>query len=481
MSSVELSTDAMRAGRRRWPLRSGWIAGIAGILVVLQVAPAVAQLGSGWVSTSYTKKIHLDDEAGLQTFSWTTSKSVCSPVCADYSYNSATDTETFRLLDGRTNRSEIRLQNEYSTGIRQFEGYVTFYSPLDDESLFQIFGSTSGATLCMMRGYSSSGGKIRVVGGIGDIQTNTYGIERRINVIHYQNNYVQFYVDGVLKGEFAESEQVENYWKYGNYGTVAANTVPAVVKWRSVRTYRDGLPPGAMSAPPGAYEAESAVLSGSIIAANQSGFTGIGFVDFVNPSADSINWTVNTQAAGLYDLKFRYALQTGNRPLEIRVNGQVVDATFDFPATGDWSAWQYATLPAQQLSFGNNTIQATAVGSSGANVDHLLLAVATTTAGDFNLDGVVSAADYLVWRKTNGQQVTKGTGADGSLDGMVTSADLQIWRAHFGVRLPAGGSGTTALTIAAPEPGVAGLIMIVSLALPWVRPAVCRRKNDKRS
>ena len=98
--------------------------------------------------------------------------------CADYSYDSLTDTETFRLLDSRTNRSEIRLQNDYQVGRRQFEGYVTFFSPLDDESLFQIFGSTSGATLRMMRGYNDNGGKIRVVGGIGDLVTGVYGVEK---------------------------------------------------------------------------------------------------------------------------------------------------------------------------------------------------------------------------------------------------------------------------------------------------------------
>src|SRR3954451_22279261 len=241
-------------------------------LVASLAATAQAQLGSGWTSATYTKKIHLDDDAGLQIFNWTTSKSVCTPTCADYSYDAATDTETFRLLDGRTSRSEIRLLNDYSSGIRQFEGYVTFYSPLNDESLFQIFGSTDGATLCMMRGYSASGGKIHVVGGIGDIQTNTYGIERRINVIHNQDKYVQFYVDGVLRGEFSENEQVSNYWKYGDYGTLASDTVPAVGKWRAVRTFTCGLPPGAIASPTGAYEAEDAVLSGPEVMATQAGF-----------------------------------------------------------------------------------------------------------------------------------------------------------------------------------------------------------------
>jgi len=35
-----------------------------------------AQLGSGWVQYSPTKKIHLNDEAGLETFNWTSYKSV---------------------------------------------------------------------------------------------------------------------------------------------------------------------------------------------------------------------------------------------------------------------------------------------------------------------------------------------------------------------------------------------------------------------
>src|SRR5690242_1221060 len=173
-------------------------------------APSLhAQLGFGWVQYSPTKKIHLDDEAGLETFNWTTYKSVCSnSICADYSYDSATDTETFRILDSRSNRSEIRLQNDYSTGRRQFEGYVTFYAPLENESLMQIFGSTSGATLAMTRGYASSGGHITVTstgGGVTfgstTIATGCYGIELRINVIHDQDNVIQWYVNGVFKCE----------------------------------------------------------------------------------------------------------------------------------------------------------------------------------------------------------------------------------------------------------------------------------------
>src|SRR5207244_3657537 len=120
--------------------------------------------------------------------------------------------------------------NEYSTGRRQFQGYVTFNAPLEDESLMQIFGSTSGATLVMMRGYSSSNGHITntATGGASfgskTIATNCYGVELRINIIHSQDNYVQWWVNGSLKNQQDDPESgVTNYHKYGCYGTTNGN------------------------------------------------------------------------------------------------------------------------------------------------------------------------------------------------------------------------------------------------------------------
>jgi hypothetical protein len=213
------------------------------IVLLVAASTAHAQLGSGWSQYSPTKKIHLDNEDGLQIYNWTASKSVCSPVCADYNYSSSNNTETFRILDNRSNRSEIRLQNDYSTGSRQFEGYVTFYAPLNDESLFQIFGSTSGATQLMIRGYSASGGSIR--GGGVTLATGVYGKEVRINVIHLQENAgnkIIIYINGAKKAEIADNEAVSNYHKYGNYGTLT--TDEAVVKWRNVKSFRNGAAPG---------------------------------------------------------------------------------------------------------------------------------------------------------------------------------------------------------------------------------------------
>ncbi|MEX0612037.1 MAG: hypothetical protein WD229_07940, partial [Pirellulales bacterium] len=56
-------------------------------------------------------------------------------------------------------------------------------------------------------------------------------------------------------------------------------------------------------------------------------------------------------------------------------------------------------------------------------------------AGDYNNDGSIDAADYVVWRKT-----------DGSQDGYNT------WRANFGQTAGAGSAGATSPTAAVPEP-----------------------------
>lgn len=219
---------------------------IASLAIGVAGLPAWAQLGMGWKTYAFEKKIHLNGVGDAMTFDWKPYESNCSPICADYRYDSATNTETFRLLDDRSNRSEIRLFNEYRIGSRQFEGWVTFYPPLNDESFMQVFGSSSGATQLMLRGFSAKGGSINAQGV--DLATDVYGREVRINVIHEQEdggNRFRIYVDGVLKSEFRDNERVTNYHKYGCYGSL--RTPEAVVKWRNVRHFEGGAPPSGAS------------------------------------------------------------------------------------------------------------------------------------------------------------------------------------------------------------------------------------------
>lgn len=80
---------------------------------------------------------------------------------------------------------------------------------------------------------------------------------------------------------------------------------------------------------------------------------------------------------------------------------------------------------------------------------------ATPILGDYNGDGVVNAADYVVWRDTDGSQqgydwwfAAFGTGTptlpgDYNGDGVVNAADYVVWRDNFGsdTNLDADGNG----------------------------------------
>jgi PKD repeat protein len=127
----------------------------------------------------------------------------------------------------------------------------------------------------------------------------------------------------------------------------------------------------------GIHEAEDAFLSGPVIASNFAGYSGNGFAEYINATGDYVEWTVNATNADQYALRFRYALASGDRPLQISVNGQVIATNLSFPATGSFATWGMTADVVMTLAEGANTIRATAAGSSGANVDYLEIAAYT--------------------------------------------------------------------------------------------------------
>jgi hypothetical protein len=81
-------------------------------------------------------------------------------------------------------------------------------------------------------------------------------------------------------------------------------------------------------------------------------------------------------------------------------------------------------------------------------------------AGDYNRDGDVTGADYVLWRKTLGLNVTQYAGADGDGSGKIDQADYLRWQADFAAVAAAG----TALTISIPEP-TSNAILCLALAI----------------
>jgi hypothetical protein len=119
------------------------------------------------------------------------------------------------------------------------------------------------------------------------------------------------------------------------------------------------------------FEAESALLSGAVVASTKTGFTGTGYADYINASGDFVEWTVSAATAGTKTLTFRFANgSTATRSLAIKVNGTTVNSNLGFAPTGDWAIWKTVSVSAALIA-GTNKIRATATGTSGPNIDHL--------------------------------------------------------------------------------------------------------------
>jgi autotransporter-associated beta strand protein len=97
---------------------------------------------------------------------------------------------------------------------------------------------------------------------------------------------------------------------------------------------------------------------------------------------------------------------------------------------------------------------------SNSSVD--LTVTATALAGDYNNNGVVDAADYVVWRKGLGTTYTQN--------------DYDVWRAHFG---QTAGSGSGAVANAAvPEPATL-LQIFLAAAVATIRRRLCAVASAK--
>ncbi|HHM20996.1 MAG TPA: T9SS type A sorting domain-containing protein, partial [Bacteroidetes bacterium] len=134
----------------------------------------------------------------------------------------------------------------------------------------------------------------------------------------------------------------------------------------------DGIPDGVDECLDQVYEAEEATLHEVAVRNNQPQYSGSGFVDYLHSAGDYIQFEVDVPDEGIHQLAFRYALETGSRPLELTIDGNLAEPTLDFLATGSWSVWD-TTSTTYFLNAGHHTIRLTTIGLNGANVDQLIL------------------------------------------------------------------------------------------------------------
>jgi autotransporter-associated beta strand protein len=87
-------------------------------------------------------------------------------------------------------------------------------------------------------------------------------------------------------------------------------------------------------------------------------------------------------------------------------------------------------------------------------------------AGDYNNNGVVDAADYVLWRANVGQP--SQTLPNDTTGVIIGDAQYNQWRTNFGNTIPVPGSGSGVSSVAVPEPPAIGLILFGFTALAWM-------------
>jgi hypothetical protein len=200
-------------------------------------APAAAPrvgfgpIGNGWKQVNPSKTIQVVSHGESHAHDWESTTHASEDGVA---YDRSGGIEKFRLLSNKSNRTEVRVHNDYTKGLHQFEGELRVSSPTNDESCMQIFGNDgAGATTLMIRAYSRGGGTLR--GGSKDLISGIYGKWVHINVIHDDGaNTYWVYIDGNLAVKH-NGPNGTHYFKYGVYGSL--KTSSAQTEWRNVHFY----------------------------------------------------------------------------------------------------------------------------------------------------------------------------------------------------------------------------------------------------
>jgi hypothetical protein len=191
------------------------------------VSAAAVDPTSGWTQTSYTY--------GIQT-PWNLSQS------SRYSYSSGE--HRFWIYPGDAcqfegcttgPRSELRMNNNYTSGKHQFEGDVYIVSGSAGTDIMQVFGGATNATAIMLKIHP--GGIIKRYDN-ETLMTSAYDKWIHVNVQHdADNGKIYVYLNGTLKGTYADRGNATHYFKCGVYNISGSRSE---TRWKNVKYWKNG-------------------------------------------------------------------------------------------------------------------------------------------------------------------------------------------------------------------------------------------------
>lgn len=184
---------------------------------------------SGWTQTSYTY--------GIQT-PWNL------PQSDRYSYSGGE--HRFWIYPGDAcqfegcstgPRSELRMNNNYTSGKHQFEGDVYIVSGSAGTDIMQVFGGATNATAIMLKIHSASSGTIKRYDN-ETLMTSAYNKWIHVNVQHdADNGKIYVYLNSTLKGTYADRGNATHYFKCGAYNISGSRSE---TRWKNIKYWKNG-------------------------------------------------------------------------------------------------------------------------------------------------------------------------------------------------------------------------------------------------
>jgi hypothetical protein len=119
-------------------------------------------------------------------------------------------------------------------------------------------------------------------------------------------------------------------------------------------------------------------------------------------------------------------------------------------SAGDWSDPTQNATVGDVYSFDSAWIDnGTIAGSQAARLYGISPPRVSTLYGEYNDNGIVDTADYVMWRKNLGSSVTL---PNDQTPGFVTQPDFDVWRGNFGIVGIVVGGGASSESASVPEP-----------------------------
>ena len=273
---------------------------LLGSVLTFGASIAQAQMGGGWTQQSYSERLEYHHSGGptIETISPAPSGFADAYIA----YTNSGGTRYFWFKNTTAGRVEIRVNNDYTSGTHQFEGYLTFYKPSSMNSGYsettcaQDFGAATHAAW-KLEVHTNNNGSLTAEGPT--ILTGVYGQQHRINIIHDMNTaMIAVYVDGSLLYNQADQGGTNHYSKFGMYqgGCVTHD------QWANVKYFTGGTISGGGGIDTSAVYQLQNEASGLVLNNQGSLTNGSAITQWSSVSSDNLRWTFIPTDSGYYQI-----------------------------------------------------------------------------------------------------------------------------------------------------------------------------------